>query len=333
MRLNSLFYLILTAVLLLSYNNCSRFSALDTVTVPPVNQPLQSSSDNNQDFPSGNSPDSSPLPQAQNPQPNPQPIPTPMPNAKPGQWANEPPGSTLYYHCDFNDSLCGMASRYNTVAYATILGDRVLNQFLPASTTVLTGNGQWGLDFPKQRQIYVGFDWSTNPDFMGLENSGNKVIFIKNPDAPAGARDNSLLNWYGARGQPRTLLWHQQGEVNNCHVQNYSTNACWPVDGTGLFFPNVNKTAATIGAGTGIHRIEIYLKASTTSSSQDGIIRHWVDGVMTSNFTNVNISSDGFTNVEITATWDGSSNLQCGSRDCTKEWNHYFHSLHVSFPK
>lgn len=332
MKLNRFSLLLLSLILIVSFNNCGRFDTVESFTPGFEQTNLNSTADDNPQQPAPQ-----PNPQTPMPQPNPQ---TPMPNPQPqpmptttGKWANEPAGSVVHFDCEFNDTLCGMASRYNTVAFATVLGDRVLNQFIPASTTVLTGNGQWGLDFPKQRQIYVGFDWSTNPDFMGLENSGNKVIFIKNPDAAPGARDNSLLNWYGARCQPKTLLWHQQGEVNNCHISEYSTNACWPVDGTGLFYPNVNRGAATVGAGTGKHRIEIYMKASTTSSSKDGIIRHWVDGVMTSNFTTVNLSSEGFTNVEITATWDGSSNLQCGSRDCSKEWNHYFHNLHVSFPK
>lgn len=248
-------------------------------------------------------------------------------------YPNKPAGSTPYFKCEFNDTLCGMANRYNTQNYASVNGGRALDQALWVNAT--TGSGQWGLDFQPVREIFVGFSWGTNADFAGLINSGNKVLFIKNPDAG----DNSLLNWYGASGRnARTLIWHQQGIVDNCHVSGFVHAGCWndpnpdTRDGTGLFFPNVNSAAATIGPGTGQHIIEIYLKSSTTNSSRDGIIRHWVDGVMTMNYTNVNLSVGGFKNVEFTATWDGSSNLVCANRNCALEWHHYLDDMDVSFP-
>ena len=357
MKINKRVYFVFLGIILLAFfNNCGRFQTTERFSPGFEQQNLNTSADNSSQQSGPQPTPQSPQPSPQSPQPtNPEPVPpvttqpsplpqTPMPNPQPtppvsvSKWANEPAGSMVQFDCDFNDSLCGMVNRYNTVNYATVLNDRALRLFLPASTAERTGNGMWGLDFSNKRQIYVAFEWSTNADFVGSFSGYNKMIFIGNPAASSvDSMDRNVLNWYGGPGQAKTLLWYQATKVDNCHVSGFTPtfpeNCSTNQDKPGLFMPNMNRGAATVGPGSGKHLVEIYMKASTTNSSKDGIIRHWVDGVMTSNFTNVNISSEGFTNVEINSQWDGiSPYVNCSIRDCSKEWDHYFHSLHVSFP-
>ena len=347
MKINKRDYFVFVAVILLAFfNNCGRFQTTDSFSPGFAQQNLNTSADNSSQQSTPESTPQAPQPIPQSPQPtNPEPMPpVAQPNPQPqmlpvntSKWINEPAGSKVHYDCGFDDDLCGMTNIYNTVSYETVLGDKALKVFLPASTTVLHQNGQWGLGFDKQKQIYIGFEWSTNSNFVGSANNFNKMIFVTSSNVSEGARENSIFGWYGGPGQAKTLLWYQQSEVDNCQVSGFitdlATNTCVRPGRVGVFSPNKNRAAATVGAASGKHRIEIYMKSSSTNSSQDGIIRHWVDGVMTSDFNNVNLASEGFNYIDISPVWDGGLLQQCNIRDCSKEWDHYFHSLHVSFPK
>lgn len=251
-------------------------------------------------------------------------------------WTNEPAGASVIYDCNYALTDCGWTNVYNTSKYAQPGGagtpesaPYAFDQELAVNAIV--GNGQWELNFAERDEIYVGMMLQANADFVGLVNNGNKVMFISNNKG-----DNSLISWYGLRGPGvRTILTHQQSIVNNCQVSGYSTFACWPQDGTGLFFPNINAGAAQFAPGSGWHRIEVYMKKSTSPSSADGIMRHWVDGVLTTNHTNVNFIG-GWSKVHFTATWDGAGEYVCttngGPRDCSKAWHWYLDHLKVSIP-
>lgn len=325
-------FLSLLAGLLFFYNNCGKFNGAEQKNASLLNS---SNSLANTETPSTeiSSPQQQPQPNPQNPIPTPQPTP-PLNNGK--IWLNEPAGSTQYYDCDFDGSgtggLCGMVSRTNNTAdYANINGVTAMRHFMPAGAS--RANGQWGLDFSKRREIFVGLVWSTNADFQGICNNVNKMFFIKDPS-------NSLLAWMGTPGSSaKVFKWYQQERVDNCQTGGFTPN-CYNKsgDGTGWFEPNVNLAAASVAPNTGWHKIEIYLKGSTTNSSADGVIRIWIDGILTTNYTNVNHGTDlndfpgGFRNFEITSTWDGSACLVAPNRDMTKEWDHYYDRIHVSFP-
>lgn len=247
------------------------------------------------------------------------------------EYPNEPAGSTPYFRCTFNDgNICGMGDRYNSTAgWFTSPGGGnqlspggVIDEFKAAGSG--SGNWQIGLDFQKQREIFMGFVWRTTA--MGLSNNNNKIIFIKNPS-------NSFIVWQGMPGtNAKQLKWYQQERVDNCHISGYGPY-CWNKDGdgTGWFPPNVNGSVAMVAPGDPFVKVEIYLKGSTTNTSKDGIIRIWINGVLSTNYTNVNHGTDladfpgGFRNVEITSTWDGSFSTP-------EAWHHYFDDLIVSFP-
>lgn len=240
------------------------------------------------------------------------------------QWANEPSGSTQYFDCAFSNSICGMANRYNTQAFASPGGSDavspsgVLDEYVNGGSS--NGNGQWGLDFSPKREIFVSLSWRTTA--MGYPNSNNKLIFIK------GGNSNSFMVWQGGPGpNGKQLKWYQQDLVDNCHIPGYGPYCFFKDgDGTGWFPANVDGNVAVVAPNApSFTKIEIYMKSSSTASSKDGIIRIHINGVLSSYYTNVNQAAGGFSNVEVTSAWDGSWTMP-------ETWHHYFDHLHVSFP-
>lgn len=251
------------------------------------------------------------------------------------QWANRPAGLGVVTDCPFSGTLCPeWQNVYNTQAYASFPNEPLspplaLDSFLAANAT--TGNGQWVLPFPSAREVFLGMWWSQNADFEGYAPFANKVLFLMNEGG-----DANFLNWiqYGGKNTPGTLTWVFQGKdgANNCHISGYVSPGCSnPANGpgTGNLLPN-GSSAGTIAAGSGWHKVEIYIKSSTTINSKDGIFRMWVDGSKTTDYEGLNISAGGTNNAQVNNTWDGSASLGCAFRDCSKSWHHYFGHILVA---
>jgi len=207
--------------------------------------------------------------------------------------------------------------------------NQVLDSYMPVGSN--NGNGQWLFGLPRNtREVYVGTWWKTNSAFQGFDVNSNKVFFILSD------YNNNLLSWLGGQDQPRQLVWlTQQTQTNNCHIPSYSSPGCSNPEagpGTGWFNPNGPSNGMVV-AGSGWHRIEVYQKASTSNDSRDGIIRTWLDGVLVGSYTGVNVCPNGFSEIQINHAWDGG--IPCGaprSRDCSREWHHYFDHLRISIP-
>lgn len=251
-----------------------------------------------------------------------------MPSLSYAQWTNEPAGSIPIVDIPFSDSIGPLHSVYGSATdkfasfgNAPFSPTRVFDTYLDVGAS--TGNGQWTLALNNVKDLYIGTWWSTNADFIGLCNNGNKMLFLRRPDI-----DNNFLLWQGLPGAPKTLKWDMQATYDNCgHPGEYGM--CYSKgDGTGWFEPNVS--SGTVSAGSGWHKIELYLKSSTTTTSRDGILRWWLDGQLVGNYPTVNMSPGGFQDFEINHTWDGSSCLVPPNRDMTKAWHHYWDHLHIS---
>ncbi len=241
-----------------------------------------------------------------------------------GQWPNQPAGMTLVTDTPFSDSLPSeWFNVYNTQSYASPGGagtafsaPRAFDEFMSAGSN--TGNGQWGINIPYSSEIYMGMYWSTNADFIGYSNTTNKMIFFRDSNL-----DNSFLNWHGAPGAAKQIKWYFQSPYSNAHLAGWDGD---PSGVSGRLPCNVNGAAATMAAGSGWHFIELYLKKSTTTTSQNGTVKWWVDGTLCGNYTNCNICPNGFNEMQLTAAWDGSPS----GRDLTKSWHHYFDHLYIS---
>lgn len=244
-------------------------------------------------------------------------------------WPNEPTGMTRIVDCPLSGSFCGAQNVYNTFPFvsdgtAPLSPSSVLNHELAAGSS--QGNGQFIWNFPLVRSVYAGTWWKTNSDFEGTQTNSNKMFFISQPGV-----DNSLMSWMGLPNQPKTLRWFMQGLVNNTHLSG-TFGMTYPVDGTGWFNPNMPDAGrATVAAGSGWHKVEVFLTSSTTFTSRDGVVKWWVDGFLVGYYTGVNISPGGFNNFQYNTAWDGSSNYVCpGVRDCSKAWHHYYDHLVIS---
>ena len=245
---------------------------------------------------------------------------------EPGAWPNEPAGFTPIVDCPFSGNVCNLDNYYHTADFATDptapgSGPTVFDEFMAVGSA--QGNGEWGINLNHPRELYVGTWWSTNADFVGYSNNQNKLLFARN------YRDNNFLGWQGFPGQPKQIKWYMQATYDNCgHPGEYGM--CYSQgDGTGWFEPN--HASGTVAAGSGWHRLEFYLKTSTTTSSRDGIVRWWVDGELVGDYPTVNLTPDGFEDFVITAAWDGA--IPCPTvRDCSKAWHHYWDDLRISVP-
>lgn len=250
-------------------------------------------------------------------------------SVKAQQWPNEPAGSTVVFDCPFSGDVCGMTNIWNTLPFKSFPS---AGQLSPSSALAIEmspgqsqGNGEWTRYFnPPVRELYLGFWWSTNADFVGSGNNSNKMIMIKN-----AVDDNSLIDWLGTPGSgPRQIVFVGQMGYSNCGKPNTS-GMCYPVDGTGYFIPNTaNASRASIAPGSGWHRIEYWERASSTASSNDGAFKIWVDGYLTSDFTQINLHPSGVQEVHLNAGWDGSGPF--AGRDLTKLWGHYYDHMHIS---
>lgn len=242
------------------------------------------------------------------------------------QWPNEPSGMTLVSDTPFSDTLpAEWFNVYNTQNYASPGGSgttfsppRAFDAYMAAGSGY--GSGQWGINMTASREVYVGFYWSTNASFQGMGNGSNKIIFVRNY-----TEDNSLISWMGAQDSPRQLRWINQAIYSNAHVDTWVGDA----DGrSGSIAPNINGTVATMAAGTGWYFVELYLKSSTTNSSQNGILKIWVNGTLSTSVPNMNLSPSGFTEFQINQAWDNSPGLL--ARDLSRSWHHYFDHLRLS---
>ncbi len=245
-----------------------------------------------------------------------------------GNWPNEPAGFSVLLDCPFSDFLCPpLWNAYNTQDYTTINSapyspGRVFDSFLAAGSS--QGNGQWGLNLPDAKEVFIGAWWSTNADFVGMCNNANKMWFVRRPGI-----DNSFLIWY------RQPVFNSSGEIFWANQTAYSNAAVsgWSGDASGLsggFPPNIDAARATVRPASGWHKIELLLKTSTTTTSRDGRIRIWIDGVLTSDIQNVNQSPGGFQEFQINHTWDGSSCLVPPNRDMSKAWHHYWDHMRIA---
>lgn len=294
-----------------------------------LGQSAQNSTNNNE--PSQMTPSPQPIPQQ--PQPSPQPSQTITNVNNISFRPNEPAGLTKIIDCPFTDSICELWDTYKSAKFAPVAvpgssGPPAMALDNSLDVGASTGGGQMGYNYSAGvKEVYTAFWWSTNADFMGMCNNGNKMLFIRN------ATDNNFLLWSGAPGEKKKYFkWAMQASYDNCgHPGEYGM--CFTKgDGTGWFEPNGEHDGG-VEVNSGWHLIEIYLKSSTSKTSRDGIVRWAVDGKIVGNYPTVNLSPGGFEDFNITHTWDGSSCLVPPYRDMSKAWHHYFDHLYMSVRK
>lgn len=230
-------------------------------------------------------------------------------------YPDEPAGWSQLLRHQFNDKTNGgTCSDYYPDAsgtYAAIVSDGAswtsptsfLREKKPAGQSV--GGTQLECFFSTQRNLFWGFTFRTSNPFGGYNNGANKYGFMMtNRQAGGGALWG--VHYYGASNGSRVIGIFLQAStgVNNCHLSNYQGDC----NGSSVvFLPNVDGSPVLEGA---VHKGQITMRRSTTESSRDGTIRVVIDGVVRTNYTNVNFPAWDFISVQTNHTWDG----QCATR-------------------
>ena len=229
-------------------------------------------------------------------------------------YPDEPSGWSQIVRHQFNDKTNGGAcfDYYpdSSGTYSAILSDgsawtspsSFLRETKPAGQSV--GGTQLECVFPAKRSIFWGFTWRSSNPFGGYNNGANKMGFMMS-NRPTGGGALWGLHYRGNTNGSRVIAVFLQSApgVNNCHISG-AVDIC--SDGA-IFIPNVNGSPVLEGQ---IHKVEVTMIRSTSETSKDGTIRVVVDGVVRTNYTNVNFPAWDFVSVQTNHTWDG----QCANR-------------------
>lgn len=162
------------------------------------------------------------------------------------------------------------------------------------------GGNQLELNMPTSyREMYAGAYWRTNPQFQGRVVS-NKMFFL--------GGQSGLNGFFGfgtgrlSNGSGPFVFCGNTSGIGNAHI--FGSND------PGIFFPNnVGDGTLQVGVWT---KIEVYIRCSTTRTSQDGILKVWVRGSLCASYTNINYcgpNGETMTRWVQTQTWDGALDM------------------------
>jgi hypothetical protein len=219
--------------------------------------------------------------------------PPPPPPPPPGAWPNEPPGMTLVSEEPFNalvESGWNIVQRQTTNGSGVSIGSDATAPASPANVLTMKyaagyvagsepGAEYLGLGTPAS-EVFVGFWWKASNPWQFHPSGVNKIAFL------FSAVDNIYIMMYNDGSGPPTIQVEPQ-LLNDVR----------------RLAPNVTATPVTLGVW---HRIEWYVKYSTTLTSGDGIVKWWVDGVLQGVYSNLQMpAAAGFVECTIAPTWGG----------------------------
>ena len=234
-----------------------------------------------------------------------------------GVWTNEPAGANVVLDCPFNSVQgCGILDAYSS-SQITSDSSAPISPGSAVKSTLYAGNSSGGMQLnyvtsQAYREMYVGLMWRTNSQFQGRQ-VGNKTFFVRGPqNNNVFLFNNAALN----NGTGLMIFSHNSANLDNSHACALDIGlAC---------YPNVGPGVLNVGVWT---KLEAYIKASTTNTSRDGIVRWWVNGVPAGNYTNMNVASLGLNEWVWSETWDGTVNPAP-----SVDWSHFIDHLHISIP-
>lgn len=241
------------------------------------------------------------------------------PSISSAQWSNEPSGSTVALDCSFSGptSGCGIANIYNSGAIVSdndpVSPPGAYRSRIEAGQNFGGSQLEWNYS-QRVREMYVGMMVRTNPEFAGRQ-VGNKMYF--HGGGPGVGSGLFLFGGGGTQGATqKPIIWSfNSAKWDNQHIST-------PLS-LGLV-PNMSTCLMTTGAYT---RLESYVRASTSYTSRDGIIRWWLNGTLCGDYSNVNYAPEGLSFWTWTETWDGTVNPAP-----SVPWEWYLGHLHISIP-
>jgi hypothetical protein len=138
------------------------------------------------------------------------------------------------------------------------------------------------------KETYFGFWWKPSDPWQNHVASGvNKLAFLL---TRATATDGGIVILMFSTGGPYTVQviteFPPSGDIRRLP-------------------PNVTATPVTLGDW---HRVEWYVKYSSTPSTRDGAARWWLDGVLQGSYSDLKMPADsGFSEYQLAPTWGGTN--------------------------
>lgn len=235
------------------------------------------------------------------------------------QWPNEPSGATVITDWQFN-SLSGNGWVDNGGNHGIVSdssaplspGNVYQQNFYVGMQAGISPAGDSFLFPSPSREVYLGFWWKASVGFQQHGSNRTKILFLSDTGG------NPLFFYMGgAVGSSRYSIGmqHQNSDICNGDIAGYpGICGTWDI-GSGEMF-NLGEWV----------KIELYVKQSTTTTSQDGILRYWVNGVLARSFTTWNSGQNPFNSVPIVPIWGGVGGIV--STPGTFSYDH----IHVSIP-
>jgi hypothetical protein len=213
-------------------------------------------------------------------------------------WPNEPGGFAVLTDYAFNDAigsgggvqLSGGWAITNPNGYVTELTNRTDAPLSPPNV------GQWAYpvgysagDAPGTmyfshaavKEVYAGFWWEPSNPWQGHASGANDIAFWKT--ASGGI---FVMRMSGSGAGPFQTEFSLESGVST----NYAENA---------------GASSPLALGQW-HRVEFYVKYATTSTSGDGIVQWWLDGVLLGSYAAIQTPNDaGFVQFEFSPIWGG----------------------------
>jgi hypothetical protein len=210
-------------------------------------------------------------------------------------WPNEPQGSTVLTDRGFDCIACdgwGFTNDPRTTIGGDTSAPSPPNVLQMRFTSGVPGGQSVGnVYYPLNslRELYAGFWWKPGATWNG-GTGGQKINFMMGDNG----KWNIVMLLYA--DHKINIYFPNSVGVNNCHLPGVWGDC----PGTVQVYANVSNPTITLGVW---HRMELYIKQSTSPTSRDGIIKWWIGGALCGDFTNVNFPEDRLIQYEFDATW------------------------------
>jgi len=221
--------------------------------------------------------------------------------ALPGGWPNAPAGFTTISNEPFNamteHGWVTLQRDTTNGSGASIESDSSAPDSPPSVLQYMFGIGFQGGHTPgvtyydlgvPAKETYFGFWWKSSSPWQNHVASGvNKLGFLL---TRATATDGEITIIMFNSGGPYTVQviteFPPSGEIRRLP-------------------PNVTATPVTLGDW---HRIEWYVKYSSTPTTPDGVTQWWLDGVPQGSYSDLKMPADsGFSEYQLAPTWGGTN--------------------------
>lgn len=234
-------------------------------------------------------------------------------------WPNEPSGSTVltdYAYNSMTGSGWGLSGAWGVSLgsdpSAPLSPSNVLQMRFPPGLEGGRSTGNSYFPVGNLTELYAGFWWKPSTNWEG-GSGGQKISFIQ----PSGSWNLVFLLNAASTGLPYKVnaYYPNSAGVNNCHL-----SSVWgDCPGSVQIFANASNPTISLGVW---HRMEMYVKKSSSPTSRDGILRWWIDGVLCANYTNVNYPAENIVQFEFDPTWGNVGETKTAAE-------HYFWYDHV----